>query len=63
MGRFVRREFLGSRVVFFLLCISGIGIPFAILYFIECLVTIEEELEEPGRFLEEWKAGKHRLVE
>ncbi len=31
MGSLVRREFLGNRVVFFILCVSIIGIPYAVL--------------------------------
>jgi hypothetical protein len=63
MGRIIWREFLGSRIIFFLLCLSIIGIPFAVLYLLEHLVTVEEAVEKPGQYVEEWKAGKHRPAE
>ena len=58
MGRFVRREFLGSRLLFFLLVISGIGIPFAIIYLIECTVSIEEEVKNPEELVASLRARR-----
>lgn len=55
MGKIIRHEFLGNRFVVFLLCLSGVGIPWALLHVLEGLVTIEEELEDPTAFLEEHK--------
>jgi hypothetical protein len=55
MGQVVRHEFLGSRLYVFLLCLTVIGIPLAILYAKECTVTIVEEMENPSDFLETWK--------
>ncbi len=58
MAKIVRHEFLGNKLVFFLLCICGFGIPFAVLYLIDATVTVEEELDDPTGFLEEFRAGK-----
>lgn len=58
MGKIIRREFLGSRIVLTLLCLTGIGIPIAIIYLIEATVTIEEEVEDPSDFTEMLRAGK-----
>ena len=58
MGKIVRHEFLGSRFLFILLCLTGIGIPAAVLYLIKATVTIEEELDNPTEFLEAFRAGK-----
>jgi len=55
MGRIIRHEFLGSRLLFFLLCISGIGIPIAVIYLLEGLVTIEEEVANPTGFVETFR--------
>jgi hypothetical protein len=58
MNRIVRFEFLGKRWLFWLLCFTGIGIPYAILYLLEGTVWVEEELENPGAFLEAFRAGR-----
>ena len=52
MGKFIRREFLGNRFILWLLCMSVVGIPIAIVYLLECTVTIEESMEAPNEFLE-----------
>jgi len=58
MGKIVRHEFVGSGVLFVLLCITIIGIPGAILYLIEHVVTVEEEMENPSEFLNNFRIGK-----
>ncbi|MEK7395592.1 MAG: hypothetical protein AAB116_01530 [Candidatus Poribacteria bacterium] len=58
MGKIIRREFLGSRIRVTLLCLTGIGIPIAIIYIIEATVTIEEEVEDPSDFTKMFRAGK-----
>ncbi len=61
MARIVRHEFIGSPIVFLALCLSGIGIPLAILYLMGATVTVEEDIEDPTKFLMEYRAGKHRV--
>ena len=58
MNKIVRRQFLGSWVLFLVLCISILGIPVAILYYKEWMVTVDEGLENPAAFLEAYRAGK-----
>jgi len=60
MGKVVWHEFVGSWVLFILLCITIIGIPAAVLYLIEHVVTVEETLERPSEFMDGFRAGKYR---
>lgn len=52
MSKIVRYEFLGSWLMFWLLCVTIIGIPLAILYLVNGTVRIEDELDEPELVLE-----------
>lgn len=36
-----------------------VGIPVAILYLLQGTLRIDEEVEEPNRFLAEYRAGKY----
>ena len=58
MNKIIRRQFLGSWVLFLVLCLSILGIPVAILYYKESMVIVEEELENPSAFLDAYRAGK-----
>jgi hypothetical protein len=58
MNKIIRREFLGSWVLFLGLCVSIIGIPIAILYYKESMVIVEEGLENPSAFLQAYRAKK-----
>ena len=60
MSKIVRYEFLGSWIIFSLLFLSGVGLPSAILYLLNGLVTIESSMEDPEKFIKEFKAGKWR---
>jgi len=57
MGKIIRHEFLGSRFVLTLLCLTGIGIPVAIIYLIEATVTIEEDVDNPLSYIRTGKLG------
>jgi hypothetical protein len=48
---------MGSRIILTFLCLTGIGIPVAIIYLIEATVTIEEEVDDPSDFTEKLRAG------
>jgi hypothetical protein len=56
-SKIVRYEFLGSWLMFWLLCLSVIGLPLGVLYLLSGTVRIEEELEDPSRFIAEFRAG------
>lgn len=60
MSRIVRFEFMGSWVIFSILFISGVGLPAAILYLINGLVLVETAIEDPEKFISEYKAGRWR---
>jgi hypothetical protein len=55
MGKVIYREFLGSRALLVLLCLTGIGLPIAVIYLIEWIVTIEEEVADPTAFVEAYR--------
>jgi len=57
MGKIVWHEFVGSWAIFVLLCLTIIGIPVAVLYLIEHIVTVEEKMEKPSEFLENFRTG------
>lgn len=57
MAKIIRYQFMGSMLVFWFLCITGIGIPIAILYLINGTIRLEDEVLDPERFVEEYKAG------
>ncbi|NIA13337.1 MAG: hypothetical protein GWP08_04595 [Nitrospiraceae bacterium] len=56
MGRIVRYEFLGSQMLFFVLCLTGVGLPIAVLYLLRNLVLIEEKLENPSELMEQFRS-------
>jgi len=58
MSKIVRYRFLGNAYVFWLLCVTVIGIPFAVVYLLHGTIRIEEQLDDPERFIEEFRAGK-----
>jgi hypothetical protein len=58
MSRIIRYEFMGNWVLFWLLCITGIGIPFAILYGINGTIRIEDEMADPEQFVSAFRAKK-----
>ena len=58
MSRIVRHEFLGSWLWFWFCCVTGVLIPYALLYLINGTVKIETEMEDPEAFLIAYRAGK-----
>jgi len=58
MSKIVRYEFTGNWGVLLILCLSMVGIPIAIMYFLNGLVRIDTEMENPEEFLAAYKAGK-----
>lgn len=60
MSKIIRWEFMGKWWVFWLLCITGIGIPLAILYFVNGVVRIEDQMDDPEDFLAQFRANQGR---
>ena len=58
MSKIVRYEFMGSWLYFWLLCISGIGIPVAILYLLNGTLRIDDEMTDPEQFVCAFRAGR-----
>ncbi|MGC9950926.1 MAG: hypothetical protein ABSF64_31560 [Bryobacteraceae bacterium] len=58
MSRVVRNEFMGSWLLFSLLCLTVIGIPLAVLYLVTCTIRVETEMQDPEGFVAAWRAGK-----
>ena len=58
MAKIVRYEFLGSWYVFSLGCIIFFLLPAALLYLATNMIRIEENLDDPERFVEEFRQGK-----
>jgi hypothetical protein len=58
MSTIIRHEFLGNRFVFWLLCMTGIGIPFAVLYAMDATVQVAEEVDDATEFLRAFRAGE-----
>jgi hypothetical protein len=58
MSKIVRYEFMGSWLWFWVLCVSIIGIPLAVLYLVNGTVRIEDELDEPELVLEKLRSGR-----
>lgn len=46
MDKIRRREFAGSWLIFAILCLTGVGIPFAVLYLVNHTVEIESEVTD-----------------
>jgi hypothetical protein len=57
MATVSRYEFMGSRILFWLLCITGVGIPVAILYLINGTLRIEERVENVDQMLNEMRSN------
>lgn len=53
VDRIRRRHFEGSWLIFWLMCVTGIGIPFAILYLVDSTIEIEYPIEDAEAFLEQ----------
>ena len=58
MSNIVRYEFMGSWLWFWLLCISGIGIPVAFLYVLTGTFRIQTEMADPEEFVSTFRTGK-----
>ena len=55
MSKIIYHEFLGSRLLVLLLCLTIIGIPVAVIYLFEWFVTVEEEVADPRAFLDKYR--------
>ena len=58
MSKIVRYEFMGNWLLFWLACVSIVGIPLAFLYFVNGTVRVEDDLADPEEFLEKYRSSK-----
>lgn len=58
MSKIVRHEFVGNWVWLWLLCLTVIGLPIALLHLFYCTVRIETEIENPEELVYRFRAGK-----
>lgn len=63
MGKIIRTEFIGNPVLFVLLYLSIVGIPAAILYLRSATVIVEEEVDDPTSFLQQYREGRFESSE
>ena len=58
MAKIVRHDFLGRPLLFWLLCLTVLGIPMALIYLITSSVRIENDIDNPEEFVAQFKARK-----
>lgn len=58
MAKIVRYEFMGNWIFFWFMCITVVGIPLAVLYLVDGTVRVEEELDDPERFLTQFRSRR-----
>jgi hypothetical protein len=58
MPKITRYEFMESTIVFWLLCLTIVMIPVAIVYLVNGTIRIEHEVDEPEEFVEQYRSGK-----
>jgi hypothetical protein len=58
MSKIVRYRFMGSWWWFWLLCVSGIGLPLAILYLLTGTVRLDTDVDDTEQIAEELYTGK-----
>ncbi len=57
-NRIVRYEFMGSPLIFTLLCLTGLLIPFAVIYLVNGTLRIEHEMNDPEAFVVKFRSRK-----
>jgi hypothetical protein len=60
MSKIVRYEFMGNWFTFWLLSVTVIGIPVALLYLLSGTLRIENDMADPEKFVEQFRAGRWR---
>jgi hypothetical protein len=58
VSKIVRHEFVGSWLWVLLPCITGIGVPVALVYLFYATVRIETEVDNPEELVYRYRAGK-----
>ena len=58
MAKLVRYDFLGSPFLFWLLCLTVLGIPMALIHLMTSTVRIEHDVDDAEELVARFKAGK-----
>jgi hypothetical protein len=58
VSKIVRHEFVGNWLWVFLLCLTGIGIPIALLHLFYTTVRIETEVDNPEDLVYRYRTNK-----
>ena len=58
MSNVVRYEFVGNWLLFWLLCVTVIGVPIGVLYLMGATLRIETAMDDPEAFIAAYRAGK-----
>jgi hypothetical protein len=58
MSKIVRYRFMGNWLWFWLLWVSVIGLPFAILYLLTGTVRMDTDVDDPEQIAEDLYTGK-----
>lgn len=58
MSKVVRYEFMGSWLIFWLLFISGVGLPFALLYLVDGTLRLDTEVDDPEKYVETYRKAR-----
>jgi hypothetical protein len=58
MSKVVRYQFMGNWLIFWVLCVFVIFIPIALLYLLNSTLRLDSEVDDPERFVTEYRAGK-----
>ena len=58
MSKIVRHEFVGNWVWVWLLCLTVVGIPIALLHLFYATVRIETEIDNPEELVYRYRAGR-----
>ena len=58
MATISRYEFMGSWLYFWFLCVTGVGIPVAILYLVNGTIRVDEHVEDAERVVSALRARR-----
>jgi hypothetical protein len=58
MATISRYEFMGNWLIFWLLCITGVGIPLAFLYLLNGTVHVAEQVEDGEQVVSALRAAR-----
>ena len=60
MEKIVRIQFMGNWIIFWLLCISIVGVPMAILYFVNSSMKIDSEVPDAEEFVKQFRSRRFK---